>query len=138
MGRAEKDVIVLDGLRKVYGGEKAAVKQLGFGIGGGQIFGFLGCNGAGKTTMMDVITGKTRPDAGQAWFGQTFNLLRMDEPEIAQAGIGRKFQKPTVFTEHTVFENLELTPYMLNFPAGHGTACLMGTDVEDISITSTD
>jgi urea transport system ATP-binding protein len=58
--------------------------------------------------MMDVITGKTRPDAGTAFFGQTIDLTRLSEPEIAQAGIGRKFQKPTVFERHTVFENLEL------------------------------
>jgi urea transport system ATP-binding protein len=57
---------------------------------------------------MDVITGKTRPDQGSAWFGQTIDLLGMTEPEIAGAGIGRKFQKPTVFAEHSVFENLEL------------------------------
>jgi len=68
----------------------------------------IGPNGAGKTTMMDVITGKTRPDAGEAWFGQSVNLLKLTEPEIAQAGIGRKFQKPTVFEALTVFENLEL------------------------------
>jgi urea transport system ATP-binding protein len=68
----------------------------------------IGPNGAGKTTMMDVITGKTRPDHGSAWFGQTIDLLSLHEPEIAQAGIGRKFQKPTVFEQHTVFENLEL------------------------------
>ncbi len=58
--------------------------------------------------MMDVITGKTRPDYGSAWFGQSIDLLSLHEPEIAQAGIGRKFQKPTVFEQHTVFENLEL------------------------------
>jgi urea transport system ATP-binding protein len=58
--------------------------------------------------MMDVITGKTRPDSGSAWFGQTVDLLSLTEPEIAQAGVGRKFQKPTVFEHHTVFENLEL------------------------------
>ena len=68
----------------------------------------IGPNGAGKTTMMDVITGKTRPDAGSAWFGRNVDLLRLTEPEIAQAGIGRKFQKPTVFEALTVFENLEL------------------------------
>ncbi len=68
----------------------------------------IGPNGAGKTTMMDVITGKTRPDFGSAWFGQNVNLLKHSEPEIAQLGIGRKFQKPTVFEQHTVFENLEL------------------------------
>jgi urea transport system ATP-binding protein len=74
----------------------------------GELRCIIGPNGAGKTTMMDVITGKTRPDSGSAWFGQTIDLLAMTEPEIAQAGIGRKFQKPTVFEQHTVFENLEL------------------------------
>ncbi len=58
--------------------------------------------------MMDVITGKTRPDAGTAFFGQTIDLTRLSEAQIAQAGIGRKFQKPTMFEQHTVFENLEL------------------------------
>jgi urea transport system ATP-binding protein len=74
----------------------------------GELRCIIGPNGAGKTTMMDVITGKTRPDTGSAWFGQTLDLLSLTEPEIAQAGIGRKFQKPTVFEHHTVFENLEL------------------------------
>ncbi len=68
----------------------------------------IGPNGAGKTTMMDVITGKTRPDSGVAFFGQTFDLTNLSEPEIARLGIGRKFQKPTIFEQHTVFENLEL------------------------------
>ncbi len=68
----------------------------------------IGPNGAGKTTMMDVITGKTRPDSGQAFFGNNFDLLTHSEPEIANYGIGRKFQKPTVFGNHTVLENLEL------------------------------
>ena len=67
-----------------------------------------GTPGAGKTTMMDCITGKTRPDSGQAFFGSTIDLLRLSEPEIAQIGIGRKFQKPTVYEELSVFENLEL------------------------------
>jgi urea transport system ATP-binding protein len=74
----------------------------------GELRCIIGPNGAGKTTMMDVITGKTRPDSGSAWFGQTIDLLSLHEPEIAQAGIGRKFQKPTVFERHSVFENLEL------------------------------
>jgi urea transport system ATP-binding protein len=69
----------------------------------------IGPNGAGKTTMMDVVTGKTRPDSGSAWFGDDVNLLELSEPEIAQAGIGRKFQKPTVFEHLSVFENLELS-----------------------------
>lgn len=74
----------------------------------GELRCIIGPNGAGKTTMMDVITGKTRPDAGSAWFGQSIDLLTLTEPEIAEAGIGRKFQKPTVFEQHTVLENLML------------------------------
>src|SRR4029077_3414874 len=74
----------------------------------GELRCIIGPNGAGKTTMMDVITGKTRPDSGSAFFGRSINLLTLTEPEIAEAGIGRKFQKPTVFEQLTVFENLEL------------------------------
>ncbi len=85
-----------------------ALDELTLYVGVGELRCVIGPNGAGKTTMMDVITGKTRPDAGSAWFGQTIDLLALTEPEIAQAGIGRKFQKPTVFEQHTVFENLEL------------------------------
>jgi urea transport system ATP-binding protein len=68
----------------------------------------IGPNGAGKTTMMDIITGKTKPDSGQVFLGSTIDLLRYSEPEIAQLGVGRKFQKPTVFEQLSVFENLEL------------------------------
>jgi urea transport system ATP-binding protein len=85
-----------------------ALNALTLYVEAGELRCVIGPNGAGKTTMMDVITGKTRPDAGSAWFGQTIDLLALNEPEIAQAGIGRKFQKPTVFERHTVFENLEL------------------------------
>jgi urea transport system ATP-binding protein len=74
----------------------------------GELRCIIGPNGAGKTTMMDVITGKTRPDSGSAWFGQSIDLLSKTEPEIAEAGIGRKFQKPTVFEQLSVFDNLEL------------------------------
>jgi urea transport system ATP-binding protein len=74
----------------------------------GELLCIIGPNGAGKTTMMDVITGKTRPDAGQVWFGDGIDLLRLSEPQIAQIGIGRKFQKPTVFEHLSVLENLEL------------------------------
>jgi len=86
-----------------------ALNSLTLYIETGELRCIIGPNGAGKTTMMDVITGKTRPDSGSAWFGQTIDLLAHTEPEIAQAGIGRKFQKPTVFAQHTVFENLELS-----------------------------
>jgi urea transport system ATP-binding protein len=85
-----------------------ALNALTLYINVGELRCIIGPNGAGKTTMMDVITGKTRPDSGTAYFGQTLNLLEHTEPEIVQAGIGRKFQKPTVFEQHSVFENLEL------------------------------
>ena len=85
-----------------------ALNMLSLTIERGELRCIIGPNGAGKTTMMDVITGKTRPDGGTAFFGQTFDLLQLPETEIARLGIGRKFQKPTVFEHHTVFENLEL------------------------------
>ena len=85
-----------------------ALNNLNLEIDAGELRCIIGPNGAGKTTMMDVITGKTRPDSGKAFFGQTIDLTRLSEPEIAHVGIGRKFQKPTIFEQHTVFENLEL------------------------------
>lgn len=86
-----------------------AIDALNFYVDAGELRCLIGPNGAGKTTMMDVITGKTRPDKGACWFGSRLNLLRMSEAEIANAGIGRKFQKPTVFEQHSVMENLELS-----------------------------
>ncbi|MFK7858729.1 MAG: urea ABC transporter ATP-binding protein UrtD [Granulosicoccus sp.] len=86
-----------------------AIKNLNFYVNTGELRCLIGPNGAGKTTLMDIVTGKTRPDTGSAWFGQRINLLRMDEAEIAQAGIGRKFQKPSVFENLSVFDNLELS-----------------------------
>ncbi|MEQ1600675.1 MAG: urea ABC transporter ATP-binding protein UrtD [Methylophilaceae bacterium] len=85
-----------------------ALNKLSLAIDVGELRCIIGPNGAGKTTMMDVITGKTRPDSGTVFFGQTLDCTKLTEPQIAQAGIGRKFQKPTVFENHTVFENLEL------------------------------
>jgi len=85
-----------------------ALNDLTLYIDAGELRCIIGPNGAGKTTMMDVITGKTRPDNGRVFFGQTMDLSKMTEYEIATAGIGRKFQKPTVFPYHTVFQNLEL------------------------------
>jgi len=85
-----------------------ALDRLTLYIDVGELRCIIGPNGAGKTTLMDVITGRTRPDSGTAFFGQTVDLTRMSEAQIARAGIGRKFQKPTVFERHTVFENLEL------------------------------
>ena len=100
-------ILYLEGLNKSFDGFKA-IDELNLYIEAGELRCIIGPNGAGKSTMMDIITGKTRPDTGQAWFGQRLNLLEMDEPEIAEAGIGRKFQKPTVFEMMSVLQNLEL------------------------------
>ena len=96
----EDITVAFDGFR--------ALNRLSLYVQAGELRCIIGPNGAGKTTMMDVITGKTRPDEGTAFFGQSIDLTRLTEPEIAHAGIGRKFQKPTVFENHSVFENLEL------------------------------
>ena len=93
--------------RQPFDGFKA-INGLSLDIAPGELRCIIGPNGAGKTTMMDIITGKTRPDSGSLFFGSTIDLLRYTEPQIAQLGIGRKFQKPTVFEQLTVFENLEL------------------------------
>jgi len=86
-----------------------ALNELSFTIDPGEMRAIIGPNGAGKTTMMDVITGKTRPDKGDVFFnGGTTDLTRLDETEIVTLGIGRKFQKPTVFESHTVLDNLRL------------------------------
>jgi urea transport system ATP-binding protein len=100
-------ILYLEDITVSFDGFKA-LNQLTLTIDRGELRCIIGPNGAGKTTMMDVITGKTRPDAGTAFFGQTFDLTQLPETEIARLGIGRKFQKPTVFENHTVFENLEL------------------------------
>jgi urea transport system ATP-binding protein len=100
-------ILYLDNITVSFDGFKA-LNKLSLSIDAGELRCIIGPNGAGKTTMMDVITGKTRPNIGKAFFGQTLDLLHMSEPEIAHAGIGRKFQKPTVFENHSVFENLEL------------------------------
>ena len=100
-------ILYLESVSVSFDGFKA-LNDLTLVIDAGELRCVIGPNGAGKTTMMDVITGKTRPDAGTAYFGQTIDLTKLSESEIADRGIGRKFQKPTVFTDHTVFENLEL------------------------------
>jgi urea transport system ATP-binding protein len=100
-------VLYLDAITVSFDGFKA-LNALSMTIGTGELRCIIGPNGAGKTTLMDVITGKTRPDSGSAFFGQTLDLTKLKEPEIARLGIGRKFQKPTVFEPLSVFENLEL------------------------------
>jgi urea transport system ATP-binding protein len=100
-------ILYLEDVSVSFDGFKA-INGLSLDIAPGELRCIIGPNGAGKTTMMDIITGKTRPDSGRVYFGSTIDLLRHNEPEIAQLGIGRKFQKPTVFEHLTVFENLEL------------------------------
>jgi len=99
--------LYLDDITVSFDGFKA-LNALSLAINVGELRCIIGPNGAGKTTMMDCVTGKTKPDAGEVYFGSTINLLRLTEPEIAQVGVGRKFQKPTVYEQLTVFENLEL------------------------------
>ncbi len=100
-------VLYLDDITVSFDGFRA-LNKLSLAIDAGELRCVIGPNGAGKTTMMDVITGKTRPDTGSVFFGQTIDLTRLNEAQIAHAGIGRKFQKPTIFESHSVFENLEL------------------------------
>jgi urea transport system ATP-binding protein len=100
-------ILYLDGITVSFDGFKA-LNDLNLDISVGELRCIIGPNGAGKTTMMDVITGKTRPTSGTAFFGQSIDLTTLNEAQIAHAGIGRKFQRPTVFENHTVFENLEL------------------------------
>ncbi len=106
--RAEQGVVLyLDGISVSFDGFRA-LNNLSLTVDAGELRCVIGPNGAGKTTMMDVITGKTRPDEGRVVFGEATDLTRLSEAEIAHAGIGRKFQKPTIFEPLTVFENLEL------------------------------
>jgi urea transport system ATP-binding protein len=100
-------LLYLDGVTVSFDGFRA-LNKLSFTIEPGEMRAIIGPNGAGKTTMMDVVTGKTRPDTGEVVFGGSYDLTTLDEAEIATLGIGRKFQKPTVFDSHTVFDNLEL------------------------------
>ena len=101
-------LLYLNGISVSFDGFKA-LNELSFIVEPGEMRAIIGPNGAGKTTMMDVVTGKTRPDAGDVYFQQgTHDLSKLDETEIAELGIGRKFQKPTVFDMHTVEDNLQL------------------------------
>ena len=104
---SHKVILYLEDITVSFDGFKA-LNKLSLTIDAGELRCIIGPNGAGKTTMMDVITGKTRPDSGRVFFGQTLDLTQMTEPEIANAGIGRKFQTPTIFDRLSVFENLEL------------------------------
>jgi len=105
--RTTTALLYLDGVTVTFDGFRA-LDNLSFTIEPGEMRAIIGPNGAGKTTMMDVVTGKTRPDTGDVYFDGSYNLSRLDETEIALLGIGRKFQKPTVFDMHTVEDNIGL------------------------------
>ncbi|MFZ5912637.1 MAG: ATP-binding cassette domain-containing protein, partial [Pseudomonadota bacterium] len=108
MNAVHGDVMLyLDGVSVSFDGFKA-LNDLSLVIEAGEMRAIIGPNGAGKTTMMDVITGKTRADSGEVFFKGDIDLRKLDEAAIANLGIGRKFQKPTVFEKLSVFENLEL------------------------------
>jgi urea transport system ATP-binding protein len=125
------DILYIEDLSVSFDGFKA-IDKLNLYLKEGELRCIIGPNGAGKTTLMDIITGKTRPDSGSVYLGQNINLLDYNESEIAQLGVGRKFQKPTVFEQHTVFENLELA-LACNKRVWHTlTAQLCGEDVDRI------
>ncbi|TMK03264.1 MAG: urea ABC transporter ATP-binding protein UrtD [Alphaproteobacteria bacterium] len=105
--RTTTALLYLDGVTVSFDGFRA-LNNLSFTIEPGEMRAIIGPNGAGKTTMMDVVTGKTRPDTGEVYFDGAYDLARLDETEIALLGIGRKFQKPTVFDMHTVEDNIAL------------------------------
>jgi urea transport system ATP-binding protein len=105
--RTTNALLYLDGVTVSFDGFRA-LNKLSFAIEPGEMRAIIGPNGAGKTTMMDVVTGKTKPDDGDVYFDGSYDLSRLDETQIAELGIGRKFQKPTVFDMHTVEDNLRL------------------------------
>ena len=106
--QAANSVLYLDGVNKTFDGFKA-INNLALVLQEGEMRAIIGPNGAGKTTMMDIITGKTRPDEGDVLFQGDIDLTKEDEASVARLGIGRKFQKPTVFETHTVEDNLLLS-----------------------------
>ncbi len=101
-------ILMLEGVNKTFDGFKA-ISELNFYMDAGELRVIIGPNGAGKSTMMDLITGRTRPDTGKIEFGRDTDLTRLNEYQINRLGIGRKFQTPSVYVEHTVFENILLS-----------------------------
>jgi urea transport system ATP-binding protein len=119
-------VLLLEGVNKTFDGFKA-ISDLNFYMDEGELRTIIGPNGAGKSTMMDIITGRTKPDTGKVEFGKDTDLTTMNVPEINRLGIGRKFQTPSVYIHHTVFENLLLS---LKGPRGVFTALFSRTTSE--------
>ena len=129
MSTATDTMLYLDGVSVAFDGFKA-INNLSIIVKPAEMLAIIGPNGAGKTTMMDIITGKTRPDAGQVLFDGRTDLTRLDEAAIANLGIGRKFQKPTVFESHTVWDNLEMA---LKKPRGIFSALFYTASEADIA-----
>jgi urea transport system ATP-binding protein len=127
MHKAQETMLYLDGVSVAFDGFKA-INGLSIIVRPAEMLAIIGPNGAGKTTMMDIITGKTRPDAGEVLFDGRTDLTRLDEAGIANLGIGRKFQKPTVFESHTVWDNLEMA---LKKPRGIFATLLYTPDAAD-------
>ncbi len=123
----EEVALYLDGVSVSFDGFKA-LNDLSLVVEEGEMRAIIGPNGAGKTTLMDVVTGKTRPDKGTITFHQTTDLTRLDEAEIANLGIGRKFQKPTVFESHTVWNNIALA---LKAPRGPFATLVARTNTDE-------
>ena len=108
MAQKNHTILYLDGVSVAFDGFRA-INDLSLVLDKGEMRAIIGPNGAGKTTMMDIITGKTRPDKGEVFFDGTVDLTQLDEADIAMMGIGRKFQKPTVFESHSVEDNILLS-----------------------------
>lgn len=124
-----KTMLYLNGVSVSFDGFKA-LNSLSIIVHPSEMLAIIGPNGAGKTTMMDIITGKTRPDDGEVFFDGTTDLTKLDEAAIANLGIGRKFQKPTVFESHTVWDNLEMA---LKKPRGVFRTWFYSASREDIA-----
>jgi urea transport system ATP-binding protein len=108
MSGRKQFILMLEGVNKTFDGFKA-ISELNFYMDAGELRVIIGPNGAGKSTMLDLITGRTRPDSGKIEFGKHTDLTRLNEYQINRLGIGRKFQTPSVYIEHTVFQNILLS-----------------------------
>jgi urea transport system ATP-binding protein len=108
MSTSRSFILSLEGVNKTFDGFKA-INDLNFYMDEGELRVIIGPNGAGKSTMLDIITGRTRPDKGKVEFGKDIDLTRLNEYQINRLGIGRKFQTPSVYVDHTVFENILLS-----------------------------
>ena len=122
-------MLYLDGVSVAFDGFKA-INNLSIIVHPAEMLAIIGPNGAGKTTMMDIITGKTRPDDGQVLFDGRTDLTKLDEAAIANLGVGRKFQKPTVFESHTVWDNIEMA---LKKPRGVFATLFYTADANDMA-----